>query len=45
MFPRTNEFIVRAAQDGSDCLVIVTVVCGRRRRLNFRDRTTAAALP
>jgi len=34
----------RAAQDGSDCPVIVTVVCGRRR-LDFRDRTTAAALP
>jgi len=34
----------RAAQDGSDYLVIVTVVCGRRR-LDSRDRTTAAALP
>lgn len=44
MFPPYERIYRRAAQDGSDCLVIVTVVCGRRR-LDFRDRTTAAALP
>lgn len=44
MFPPYERIYRRAAQDGSDCLVIVTVVCDRRR-LGFRDRTTAAALP